>query len=252
MDPNDPGVGAEPGEPMEQAAPESQTNPFDSWGEYFDPNEVDPNELAQWHKFGQAVQGENYDSTMTAALREWGELQEDESLEDVRQALELIRNGGDLFADDDEYGEYGVDEQGFQTVPEHLQNFDPDQYKQEILEQANNDFQSQLLMNHLTSSLESVASEHGLNDAYKQRVWDRAMNDLQQGKIQPDRVGTLIEDTYRAEESFLNERLAQMAKPSVEPPPPGPGASPASPGNEGPAMSVRDLAKRTISRMPDE
>ena len=240
-------------------APEPATNPFESWGQVFtDPASVNPYELHQHAQWVQDLRGDGtHEPTLERAMRDWGYLQEGESLADLQAALEGRRSASaDPFA-------AAMAAAGAEPDPGEEFQMDPHTMRQiwqqdmaSQREQMMADFETQQrnmqLGLEIQRQLDQVAAKESLSPDDQAHLQRQVQYMLDTGQVQPQGLATLAADTYAAEQArfntWMNARL-EASKGGTEPVVPAPAGGGATPTASAPVTSLRDIARATMERM---
>lgn len=236
-------------EPPAPGGEESGDNPWEAWGQHFDPSAVNPEELAQLHEWSQALLSEDtHEAAMTQTLRDMGYLEDGESLQDFLQAMQFIREG--VVGDDD--GDYEGDD-------DMSEDFDPDALRQEFderFQQQEAEFQERLQAQQVAMSLNQQLNEligaEGLDSEDKDHIWARVEQRLYAGDFDPAKLDGFVKDTYDREmavaQKHANRLLSKADRATPRTGSPGGGDGAPAPAST-PAMSVAEAVKRTAERL---
>jgi hypothetical protein len=250
----------EGGEPAAPAAPES--NPWESWGQVFqDPAAVNPHEVHQHYQWVQDLRSDDlHQPTLERALRDWGYIQDGESLTDIQKMLEERRSAQtDPFAnyagEQEPPGPYGGEGE-LQLDPHSLREVwisDQQKMREEMRQEFENQQASARLELELERQLDRVAGEKKLEPDDRADLWSQVQYRLQTGQVRPDQLTGLVADTYAQAEArfnrWMNARLAGETSTEQPPPPPGSGGSGAAPTGRQPVRSFKDIAAQSMQRL---
>ena len=252
------------GPPAEGAPAAPESNPWESWGQVFqDPTAVNPHEVHQHYQWVQDLRSDDlHQPTLERALRDWGYLQEGESLTDVQKILEERRAAQqDPFAamagaPGGDEGEPQYDDEGMLLDPHSLRQVwqqDIQREREQLMQEFQNQQASARLELELERQLDSVVKDKGLDPDDRQYVWDQVQYRIQTGQVRPDQLNSLVSDTYGQLEARYNRwmasRLEGGASTEPAPPPPGSGGAGAAPTSKPPVRSFKDIAAASMARL---
>jgi hypothetical protein len=248
------------------AAPES--NPWEPWGQVFqDPAAVNPHEVHQHYQWVQDLRSDDlHQPTLERALRDWGYIQEGESLTDIQKMLEERRNtAADPFAAMRGQGDPGAggppadfDDGELMMDPHSLREVwqaDQQRMRDEMRQEFENQQASARLELELERQLDRVVGEKKLEPDDRADLWSQVQYRLQTGQVRPDQLSNLVSDTYAQAEARFNRwmaaRVAGDGNPEPPAPAPGNGGGGAAPTQKAPVKSFRDIAKASMQRLAE-
>jgi hypothetical protein len=206
----------------------SGANAWQAWEQAgIDPGAYNPYEVRQYTDWvGELTNAETHESALESAMRQWGHLGDDESLQDLIQYRDQLRQQrNDPFA---QYQQEGYDEydpyeyQHQQGIPEH-NLIDPNELREvwrqdmqaqlaQEREQMNQQMQTERLVQDLQGQLESVSSSQGLDEDEKAFLWEAATTRLVNQQVDLQDVPRLMENTWSQIDSLYQKRVARSAR----------------------------------------
>jgi hypothetical protein len=202
-------TGDDSGVDVQEQASDAPSQGGDPWSRYaeagFSPDD-NPYELRQRLAFLEDLTSpERHELALEDALRSWGYLGQGESLDDLRNALSLLRAENDVL--------YDGDGDGYVDTDQLRQAWQQDAY--DLIQQARNDMRTELQAEQLAQDFmrqrKELQKSKGLSDSEIQLAWDRAMWRLQTGNVEPERLETLLADSWNEFETLAQARLAKAA-----------------------------------------
>lgn len=245
-------------------APAPTASQWEAWEKAgIDPSQMNPYEVRQYVDWvGELTSNETHEQALENALRQWGHLGEDESLQDLMNLRDQIRQ-----QQEDPFANFSGDEEDFEFEDPGYQEqnlIDPYELRevwqrdmQNQLAQERQAMQEQLqterLVQDLQSQLEQVASGQGLDEDEKAFLWEAATTKLVNRQVDLGDVPSLMNDTWKQIDSLYQKRVARSAKTSDGQPRTSvpPGGSPADvPGGRGLQQALAKTAE-ALGIQPD-
>lgn len=242
----------------------SGASQWDAWEKAgIDPSEMNPYEVRQYVDWvSELTAADSHEATLEQALRQWGHLGDNESLQEIMQIRDSLRQERDDpfvgYSQEPEYGEQYDQQYDQQFAPQQDPSIDPYQLRdiwradmQEEFQRERQEMQQQIqterLVSDLQGQLDNVANSNGLEEGEKAFLWEAAVSRLQNNQVELEDVPSLMTDTWNQIDSLYQKRMARAATstnsgPSTSSPPSGvPGAIQ---GNRGIASAVARTAER--------
>lgn len=189
-----------------------------------DPSAMNPYEVRQYTDWvGELTNPETHETALESALRQWGHLGDDESLQDLIAYRDSIRQEQqDPFSRliGDEEPEFPSPEQ---QNPYEQNLIDPYELRevwqrdmQQVMEQERQQMQQQMqterLVQDLQGQLEKVSADQGLDEDEKAFLWEAATTKLVNQQVDLQDVPQLMSQTWNQIDSLYQKRVARSAK----------------------------------------
>lgn len=237
-------------------------NAWQAWEQAgIDPGSYNPYEVRQYNEWiGELTNAETHESALESAMRQWGHLGDDESLQDLIQYRDQLRQQREdpfsrmqeQYQQDDEYDPH-YEQQGF---PEH-NLIDPNELREvwrqdmqaqlaQEREQMNQQIQTDRLVQDLQGQLSSVSSSQNLDEDEKAFLWEAATTRLVNNEVELSDIPSLMQNTWDRIDSLYQKRTARSAKSQSSQPRtsvPAAGTPSDSPGGRGIQQALAKTAE---------
>lgn len=209
--------------------PEPTTSQWEAWEKAgIDPSQMNPYEVRQYVDWvGELTSNDTHEQALENALRQWGHLGEEESLQDLLSLRDQMRQQqedpfGRLVGGEDEGGEYeGFEEPGYQEQnlidPYELREVWQRDMQQQLAQERQamqEQIQTERLVQDLQGQLEHVASDQGLDEDEKAFLWEAATQKLINRQVDVSDVPNLMDQTWKQIDALYQKRVARVAKAS--------------------------------------
>ena len=234
-----------------------------------DPSQMNPYEVRQYVDWvSELTSADSHEATLEQALRQWGHLGDDESLQEIMQIRDSLRQErddpfaayaqqpqdpyayGNPYEQQDPYGaQYGQPDSG--VDPYQLRDIwraDMQEELQRERQEMQQQIQTERLVSDLQGQLDHVANDNGLEEGEKAFLWEAAISRLQNNQVELQDVPSLMTDTWSQIDSLYQKRMARAATstnagPSTSAPPAG------IPGDVQGGRGIQSAVARTAERL---
>lgn len=231
-----------------------------------DPSGMNPYEVRQYVDWvSELTNPDSHEAALEQALRRWGHLGDDESLQELINYRDEIRSQRDdpfarlLGGEEQQPGYEDYEQQQYQQQYQEQNLIDPyelrDIWRQDMQqqlaqerEQMQQQLQTERLVQDLENQLDQVASSQELDENERAFLWEAATTKLVNRQVDLDAVPSLMQDTWNQIDSLYQKRVARSAQ-SAQAGPTTTASPGATPGDVPPGRGIQSALARTAERL---